>query len=75
LLHAAFFRAAIVNSRPIEDVKEAALALIEHHFKVGCAASAKISRAPFNVKLPVGHRAGDRSENTAAAGKIRAVGR
>jgi hypothetical protein len=75
LLHAAFFRAAIVIGRPIDDVKEGVLALVEHHFKVGRAASANISRAPFNVKLPVGRRARDRSENAAAAGKIRAAGR
>src|SRR5437762_4130943 len=43
-LHAAVFRSTIVGSHPIEDVKEAALALIEHHFKVGRATSAKISR-------------------------------
>ncbi|PYI49431.1 MAG: hypothetical protein DMF11_01065 [Verrucomicrobia bacterium] len=74
-LHAAVFRATIVGSHPIEDVKEAALALIEDHFKVGRATSVKISRAPFNVKLPVGRGAGDRGEDAAAAGESRAVGR
>jgi len=58
LLHAAFFRAAIINSHPIEDVKEA-LALIERHFKVGRATSTKIMRAPFNVKGAVRRGARD----------------
>ena len=71
----ACFAAAIISSHPIEDVKEAAYALIEHHFKVGCAACARISCPPFNVKLPVGRRARDRGKHAAATGKIRAIRR
>jgi len=73
LLHAAFFSAPVISSHPIDNVKEAALALVEHHFKVGRTASVKISRAPFNIKLPVRRGTGDRSENTAAAGESSAV--
>jgi hypothetical protein len=51
------------------------LALIEHHFKVGRATSASISRAPFNVKLPIGRSAGDGSENAASTRESCAVGR
>jgi hypothetical protein len=74
LLDTAFFRAATVGSHRIEDVKEALGVLIEDHFKVGRAASAKITRTPFNVKLPVRSRTRGRGENAAAAGKSRAVG-
>jgi hypothetical protein len=47
------------------------LALIERHFKVSRAGSAKITRAPFNVKGPVGRCAGDYGKD-AIAGLISA---
>ena len=71
----ACFPAAIISSHSIEDLKEAAYALVEANFKVGCAASARISCPPFNVKLPVGRRARDRGEHAAATGKIGAIRR
>ena len=71
----ACFPATIISSHPIKDVKEAALALMEHHFKVSCAATARISCPPFNVKLPVGRRPRDRGEHAAATGKVRAIRR
>ena len=75
LLHATHFRAATVRSYSIEDVKEALLVLVEHHFKVGCAAPAKITRSPFNVKLPVRRGARGRGEHPAATRETGAVGR
>ena len=48
---------------------------MEANFKVGCAASVNISRAPFNVKLPVRRGTRDRGENATATGKIRAIRR
>jgi len=74
-LDPACFPATIISSHPIEYVKEAAYALVEANFKIGCAASARISCPPFNVKLPVGRRARDRGEHAAATGKVGAIRR
>jgi len=74
-LHAAYFRAAMVSRGLMKDVKGARIAFMELDCKVGCAAPAKITRAPFNVKVPVGRSPGDRSEHAAAAWESRAVGR
>ena len=71
----ACFPATVISSRPIENVKEAAYALVEADFKVGCAASDRISCPPFNVKLPIRRGARDRGEYAAATGKIRAIRR
>lgn len=57
-LDPAFLRETIISSRPVDDVK-AWVVLIEPYFKVRSARSARISRAPFNVKSPVGRDAGD----------------
>ena len=48
---------------------------MEANFKVGSAASVNISRAPFNVKLPVRRGTRGRGENATATGKIRAIRR
>ena len=47
------------------------MTLIERHFKVSRAGSAKITRAPFNVKGPVGRCASDYGKD-AIAGLISA---
>lgn len=53
-MHPACFVEAIVNSHPIEDVKEARGVLIEYDFKVSLVSGVtKVYRAPFNVELPV----------------------
>src|ERR1051326_7974704 len=74
-LDSACFPASTISSHPIDDIKEARVILVEHHFKVCCAASARISCPPFNVKPPVGCRPYDRSEHTAATRESRAVRR
>ncbi len=66
MLHAAFFGAAVVHCRPIEDVKEA-LALIESYLKVSCACPAEIMRAPFHVERPVRRGAARQSKDAFAA--------
>lgn len=58
---AAFFESAVVGSRAVDDAK-GELVLIEPHFKVGRAVPTRISRAPLNVKDPVGRGASNQSE-------------
>ena len=69
----ALFRCAIVGSQRIGDIKEALAGLIEAYLKVGCAAQAKVRRAPFNVKPPVGRSTCGRGENAAPAAENRTV--
>src|SRR4029077_9740914 len=72
---AADFVAAAIRCEAVVDVKDARGVLVELNCKVGNAAPAKKTSAPFDDKPPVGRRAHGGGEHAATTGKTRTVGR